>query len=67
MKHNFTVRQGTLEHVEVFLNVAQHRNFRKAATRTQGDPIGDQPGGICVHSRRALALRFYPHNRSVGA
>ena len=31
MKQNFTVRQGALDGVEAFLNVARHRSFRKAA------------------------------------
>ncbi|MDO1721942.1 LysR family transcriptional regulator, partial [Escherichia coli] len=31
MKQNFTVRQGELDGVEVFLSVAQHRSFRRAA------------------------------------
>ena len=31
MKQNFTVRQGALDGVEVFLSVAQHRSFRRAA------------------------------------
>lgn len=31
MKQNFTVRQGALDGVETFLNVARHRSFRRAA------------------------------------
>jgi hypothetical protein len=29
MKQNFTVRQGALDGVEVFLSVAQHRSFAR--------------------------------------
>src|ERR1700743_1232092 len=31
MKQNFTVRRGALDGVEVFLSVARHRSFRRAA------------------------------------
>jgi len=31
MRQNFTVRQGALDRVEVFLSVAEHRSFSRAA------------------------------------
>jgi hypothetical protein len=36
MKQNFTVTQGALDGVEVFLSVARHRSFRRAAAELAG-------------------------------
>ena len=65
MKQNFTVRHGALDGVEVFLCVAQHRSFRKAAAA-----LGVTPSAIS-QSVRALERRigaplFTRTTRSVG-
>src|ERR671930_2526944 len=65
MKQNFTVRQGALDGVEAFLNVAQHRNFRKAAAE-----LGVTPSAISQAVRaleaRVGATLFIRTTRSVG-
>lgn len=65
MKQNFTVRQGALDGVEVFLGVAEHRSFRKAAAA-----LGVTPSAIS-QTVRALEARigatlFLRTTRSVG-
>jgi DNA-binding transcriptional LysR family regulator len=65
MKQNFTVRQGALDGVEVFLSVAQHRSFRRAAAE-----LGVTPSAIS-QAIRALEARvgaelFIRTTRSVG-
>src|SRR6267154_2457790 len=65
MKRNFTVRHGALDGVEVFLAVAQHRNFRRAAAE-----LGVTPSAI-GQAVRALEARvgatlFARTTRSVG-
>ncbi|MBV8134015.1 MAG: LysR family transcriptional regulator [Deltaproteobacteria bacterium] len=65
MKQNFTVRQGALDGVEAFLNVAQHRSFRRAAAE-----LGVTPSAIS-QAIRALEMRigaalFIRTTRSVG-
>jgi DNA-binding transcriptional LysR family regulator len=52
MKQNFTVRQGALDGVEAFLNVAQHRNFRRAAAE-----LGVTPSAVS-QAVRALEARI---------
>ena len=52
MKQNFTVRHGALDGVEVFLCVAEHRSFRKAA-----NALGVTPSAIS-QSIRALEARL---------
>jgi DNA-binding transcriptional LysR family regulator len=65
MKQNFTVRQGALDGVEVFLSVAQHRSFRKAAAE-----LGVTPSAISqtvrVLEERIGAALFIRTTRSVG-
>jgi len=65
MKQNFTVRQGALDGVEVFLSVAQHRSFRKAAAA-----LGVTPSAISqtvrVLEERIGAALFIRTTRSVG-
>ncbi|MEM5367097.1 LysR family transcriptional regulator [Paraburkholderia azotifigens] len=65
MKQNFTVRQGALDGVEVFLSVAQHRSFRKAAAE-----LGVTPSAISqtvrVLEARLGAVLFIRTTRSVG-
>ena len=65
MKQSFTVRQGALDGVEVFLAVAEHRSFRKAAA-----VLGVTPSAIS-QAVRALEARigatlFLRTTRSVG-
>jgi DNA-binding transcriptional LysR family regulator len=65
MKQNFTVRQGALDGVEAFLNVAQHRSFRRAAAE-----LGVTPSAISQAVRtleaRVGAVLFMRTTRSVG-
>src|SRR5580692_6180334 len=65
MKQNFTVRQGALDGVEAFLSVAQHRNFRRAASE-----LGVTPSAISQAVRaleeRVGAVLFMRTTRSVG-
>jgi DNA-binding transcriptional LysR family regulator len=65
MKQNFTVRQGALDGVEVFLAAAEHRSFRKAATA-----LGVTPSAISQAVRtleaRIGATLFTRTTRSVG-
>src|SRR5262245_59527310 len=65
MKQNFTVRQGALDGVEAFLNVARHRSFRKAA-----DELGVTTSAVsqavrALEARVGVAL-FIRTTRSVG-
>src|SRR5262249_13655582 len=50
MKQNFTVRQGALDGVEAFLNVARHRSFRKAAAELGVTPSAISQAVHCAHS-----------------
>jgi DNA-binding transcriptional LysR family regulator len=65
MKQNFTVRQGALDGVEVFLSVAQHRSFRRAAAE-----LGVTPSAVSqtvrVLEARIGAPLFIRTTRSVG-
>jgi len=65
MKQNFTVRQGALDGVEVFLSVAQHRSFRRAAAE-----LGVTPSAVSqtvrVLEERIGAALFTRTTRSVG-
>src|ERR1700726_1201131 len=65
MKQNFTVRQGSLDGVEAFLSVAQHRSFRRAAAE-----LGVTPSAISQAVRaletRVGAVLFMRTTRSVG-
>ncbi|WP_434111899.1 LysR family transcriptional regulator [Paraburkholderia caffeinilytica] len=65
MKQNFTVRQGALDGVEVFLSVAQHRSFRRAAAE-----LGVTPSAVSqtvrVLEARIGATLFIRTTRNVG-
>src|ERR1700761_4778309 len=65
MKQNFTVRHGALDGVEVFLGVARHRSFRRAAAE-----LGVTPSAISqtirVLEARIGAALFVRTTRSVG-
>ncbi len=65
MKQNFTVRQGALDGVEVFLSVAQHRSFRKAAAELGVTPSAVSQTVRVLEARIGAAL-FMRTTRSVG-
>ncbi len=65
MKQDFTVRQGALDGVEVFLNVAQHRSFRRAATQLGVSPSAVSQAVRALEVRIGAAL-FIRTTRSVG-
>src|SRR5271168_1137913 len=65
MKQNFTVRHGALEGVEVFLSVAQHRSFRRAAAELGVTPSAISQAVRALEARVGAAL-FIRTTRSVG-
>ncbi|WP_027799000.1 LysR family transcriptional regulator [Paraburkholderia dilworthii] len=65
MKQNFTVRQGALDGVEVFLSVAQHRSFRRAAAKLGVTPSAVSQTVRALEARIGAAL-FMRTTRSVG-
>jgi DNA-binding transcriptional LysR family regulator len=65
MKQNFTVRQGALDGVEVFLSVAQHRSFRRAAAELGVTPSAVSQTVRVLEERIGSAL-FIRTTRSVG-
>ncbi|CAG4903506.1 LysR family transcriptional regulator [Paraburkholderia gardini] len=65
MKQNFTVRQGALDGVEVFLSVAQHRSFRRAAAELGVTPSAISQTVRVLEARIGAAL-FIRTTRSVG-
>src|SRR5579863_2102118 len=65
MKQSFTVRQGALDGVEVFLSVAQHRSFRKAAAELGVTPSAVSQTVRVLEARIGAAL-FMRTTRSVG-
>src|SRR5579884_308584 len=65
MKQNFTVRQGALDGVEVFLSVAHHRSFRKAAVELGVSPSAISQAIRVLETRVGAAL-FMRTTRSVG-
>jgi DNA-binding transcriptional LysR family regulator len=65
MKQNFTVRQGSLDGVEAFLSVAQHRNFRRAAAELGVTPSAVSQAVRALEARVGAAL-FIRTTRSVG-
>jgi DNA-binding transcriptional LysR family regulator len=65
MKQNFTVRQGALDGVEVFLSVAQHRSFRRAAAALGVTPSAVSQAVRVLEERIGAAL-FSRTTRSVG-
>src|SRR5271154_1559206 len=65
MKQNFTVRQGALDGVEAFLNVAQHRSFRRAAAELGVTPSAISQAVRVLEARIGAAL-FIRTTRSVG-
>ncbi len=65
MKQNFTVRQGALDGVEVFLGVAEHRSFRKAAAMLGVTPSAVSQAVRALEARIGATL-FIRTTRSVG-
>src|SRR5258705_263850 len=65
MKQNFTVRQGALDGVEVFLSVAEHRSFRRAAAELGVTPSAISQAVRALETRVGAAL-FIRTTRSVG-
>jgi DNA-binding transcriptional LysR family regulator len=65
MKQNFTVRQGALDGVEAFLNVAQRRSFRRAAADLAVTPSAISQAVRALEARVGAAL-FIRTTRSVG-
>jgi DNA-binding transcriptional LysR family regulator len=65
MKQNFTVRQGALDGVEAFLNVAQHRSFRRAAAELGVTASAVSQAVRALEARIGAAL-FIRTTRSVG-
>jgi DNA-binding transcriptional LysR family regulator len=65
MKQNFTVRQGALDGVEVFLSVAQHHSFRRAAAELGVTPSAVSQAVRVLEARIGAAL-FIRTTRSVG-
>src|SRR5512146_3102932 len=65
MKKNFTFRHGALDGVEAFLNVARHRNFRKAAAELGVTPSAISQSVRALEARIGAAL-FIRTTRSVG-
>ena len=65
MKHSYTVRHGALEGVEVFLAVARHRNFRRAAADLGVTPSAVSQAVRVLEARLGAAL-FVRTTRSVG-
>jgi DNA-binding transcriptional LysR family regulator len=65
MKQNFTVRKGALDGVEAFLNVAQHRSFRRAAAELAVTPSAISQAIRALEARIGAVL-FIRTTRSVG-
>src|ERR1043165_8114421 len=65
MKQDFTVRKGALDGVEAFLNVARHRNFRRAAAELRVTPSAIGQSVRALEARLGVAL-FIRTTRSVG-
>jgi DNA-binding transcriptional LysR family regulator len=65
MKKNFTVRRGALDGIEIFLAVARHRNFRRAAAELGVTPSAAGQAIRGLETRLGVAL-FARTTRSVG-
>jgi DNA-binding transcriptional LysR family regulator len=65
MKQNYTIRHGALEGVEVFLAVARHSNFRRAAADLGVTPSAVSQAVRSLEARLGAAL-FVRTTRSVG-
>ncbi|MBZ9743075.1 LysR family transcriptional regulator [Mesorhizobium sp. CO1-1-4] len=65
MKQSYTIRHGALDGVEVFLAVARHRNFRRAAAELAVTPSAVSQAVRALEARLGTAL-FVRTTRSVG-
>jgi DNA-binding transcriptional LysR family regulator len=65
MKQNFTVRQSALDGVEVFLSIARHRSFRRAAAELGVTPSAISQAVRALEARVGAALLIRT-TRSVG-
>lgn len=65
MKKDFTVRRGALDGVEMFLAVARHRSFRRAAAELGVTPSAAGQAVRALEARLGVAL-FVRTTRSVG-
>jgi DNA-binding transcriptional LysR family regulator len=65
MKRNYAVRRGALDGVEVFLSVARHRSFRRAASELGVTPSAAGQAVRALETRLGVAL-FVRTTRSVG-
>ncbi len=65
MKHDFTIKHSSLDGVEAFLSVAQHRSFRKAAAELGITPSAISQAVRALEARMGVAL-FVRTTRSVG-
>lgn len=65
MKQSYTIRHGALEGVEVFLAVARHSNFRRAAADLGVTPSAVSQAVRSLEARLGAAL-FVRTTRSVG-
>lgn len=65
MKKNFTIRRSALDGVEMFLAVARHRSFRRAAAELGVTPSAAGQAVRALEARLGVAL-FVRTTRSVG-
>ncbi|MER9956813.1 LysR substrate-binding domain-containing protein [Mesorhizobium australicum] len=65
MKQSYTIRHGALDGVEVFLAVARHRSFRRAAAELAVTPSAVSQAVRALEARIGAAL-FARTTRSVG-
>jgi DNA-binding transcriptional LysR family regulator len=56
MKRRFTVRHGALDGLEAFLNVAQHKSFRRAAAELGVTPSAVSQAVRALEARVGAAL-----------
>ncbi len=65
MKRNFAIRRGALDGVDMFLAVARHRSFRRAAAELGVTPSAAGQAVRALEARLGVAL-FVRTTRSVG-
>lgn len=65
MKKNYTVRRGALDGIDLFLSVARHRSFRRAAAELGVTPSAASQAVRALETRLGVTL-FVRTTRSVG-